>query len=251
MTDIQEDPSPISVGGREPASPLTGRDSELRWIAGALEDTGGVLLAGAAGVGKTRLTRAALATQAADRVPWVIATDSARRIPLGAFAPLLDELPDGASAALPAAHAALRGGLTVLAVDDAHLLDDVSATLLNQLGVDHEYRMVITVRTEHQAPDAVTALWKDGLLTRVDVAALTAEQTTMLLERVLVGPLERVSAQRLFTATATAGNVFWLRHLVDGERGRRTAGVHGGHVALGRRTAARSGPDRADRHVDR
>ncbi|HET9258322.1 MAG TPA: ATP-binding protein [Pseudonocardiaceae bacterium] len=120
--------------------PLIGRDAELRSIAAALNDPGGVLLAGAAGVGKTHLARAALASHASDRVHWVIATDSARRIPMGAFAPLLGALPGGASAALPAAHAALRGTGTVLAVDDAHLLDDVSATLLHQLGTDRGLR---------------------------------------------------------------------------------------------------------------
>lgn len=196
--------------------PLTGRDAELCSIIGALDDPGGVLLAGGAGVGKTRLARAALITRAADRVQWVIGTHSARSIPLGAFGPLFGPLPGGSSAALPTARTALREGRTLLVVDDAHLLDDVSATLLNQLAVERACRMVVTVRTGEPAPDAVTTLWKDGLLTRLEVPALTQEDTTTLLERVLGGRLERVSARRLFTATA--GNVLWLRYLVEGER---------------------------------
>lgn len=123
--------------------PLTGRDSELRSIAAALIEPGGVLLAGAAGVGKTRLAREALATHA-HRVYPVLATESASRVPLGVFAPLLGTFPDGAGAALSAAHAVLRGGRSLLAVDDAHVLDDVSATLLHQLAVDQECRMVAT-----------------------------------------------------------------------------------------------------------
>ncbi|MGH3840450.1 MAG: helix-turn-helix transcriptional regulator, partial [Pseudonocardiaceae bacterium] len=207
--------------------PLTGRDDELGSIAAGLDAPGGVLLAGAAGVGKTRLTKAALAIHPADRVSWVIATNSARSIPLGAFGPLLGALPGGSSAALPAARAALRGGSTLLAVDDAHLLDDVSATLLHQLAADGACRMVVTVRTGQPVPDAVTTLWKDGLLSRLEVPALTQEHTTRLLELVLGGRLESASARRLFTATA--GNILWLRHLVEGERaaGRlmRSAGV--------------------------
>ncbi|HET9258323.1 MAG TPA: sigma factor-like helix-turn-helix DNA-binding protein [Pseudonocardiaceae bacterium] len=61
----------------------------------------------------------------------------------------------------------------------------------------------------------MTRLWKDGMLTRLDVPPLSAGQTTMLLDRVLGGPLAVTSARRLFAATR--GNVLWLRHLIDGE----------------------------------
>jgi DNA-binding CsgD family transcriptional regulator/tetratricopeptide (TPR) repeat protein len=196
--------------------PLTGRDNELRLIATALDDIGGIVLDGGAGIGKTRLARAALASHPADQVRWVIATYSARRIPLGAFGPLLGELPDGAASALACAHAALGSSRTLLAVDDAHLLDDASATLLHQLAIDRATRMVVTVRAGEPAPDAVTALWKDDLVTRLEVSALSQQDTTTLLELVLGGALETTTATRLFTATA--GNILWLRHLLDGER---------------------------------
>ncbi|MGH3840447.1 MAG: helix-turn-helix transcriptional regulator [Pseudonocardiaceae bacterium] len=62
----------------------------------------------------------------------------------------------------------------------------------------------------------MTALWKDGLLARLEVPALSQEHATTLLELVLGGAVEKISAQRLFTATA--GNILWLRHLLDGER---------------------------------
>lgn len=80
-----------SLGG---AWPLTCRGRELRRIGTALDATGGVLLAGAAGVGKTRLARAAVSDRDA---AWVIATDSARHIPLGAFTSLLGTFPGGLS----------------------------------------------------------------------------------------------------------------------------------------------------------
>ena len=75
---------------------LVGRDDELARIAGAGER--GVVISAAAGVGKTRLARAALAV--AERrgamTQWVQSTASARMIPLGAFAGLLpdDDRPD-------------------------------------------------------------------------------------------------------------------------------------------------------------
>jgi AAA ATPase domain len=74
--------------------PLVGRAEELRLVGGATvpDDTySGVVLAGAAGVGKTRLAREALASaeRAGAVVHWASATASARRLPLGAFAAAL------------------------------------------------------------------------------------------------------------------------------------------------------------------
>src|SRR5256885_16066487 len=55
---------------------------------------GGMVLAGAPGVGKTRLAREALRTAARQgaRTHWAAATRSARSLPLGAFAPMLGEV---------------------------------------------------------------------------------------------------------------------------------------------------------------
>lgn len=200
--------------------PLRGRDAELRAVVDALDHTGGVLLAGPAGVGKTRLARQALATRRAGaRVRLLRATRSAQGIPLGAFAPALGAVlagGDGDAGVLGRAHAALRADpRLVLGVDDAHLLDDVSATLLHQLAEDRAMRLVVTVRSGEPATDAVTALWRDGLLQRIDITELTDTGTAAVLEAALDGPVETASAERLYRVTG--GNVLWLRHLVAGE----------------------------------
>jgi hypothetical protein len=73
--------------------PLIGRDNELEHIGALLRarSTGGVVVSGPAGVGKTRLSReaAALATELGDATIWVRATRSAASLPLGAFGSLL------------------------------------------------------------------------------------------------------------------------------------------------------------------
>ena len=74
------------IGG----STLTGRDSEFAVIRRALSGAGshsGVVIAGAAGVGKTWLAREALrrAEASGERTKWIVGTESARALPLGAF----------------------------------------------------------------------------------------------------------------------------------------------------------------------
>src|ERR1700712_2374896 len=71
--------------------PLTGRAEELRFATAALGGAGGaggVVLAGAAGVGKTRLAReiAVAAQRRRYATRWVTASSSAQGLPLGAFA---------------------------------------------------------------------------------------------------------------------------------------------------------------------
>jgi DNA-binding CsgD family transcriptional regulator len=199
--------------------PLTGRSDQRARATAALRESGGVVLAGAAGVGKTRLARelTAEAVRHGQVTRWVGATASSRNIPLGAFAALVAE--GGGAAAvtmLGRVGAALRDSVDVLTVDDAHLLDHVSATLLHQLALDRTVRLVVTVRQGEPAPDAVTTLWKDGLLDRLEVPGLDERDTVELVEAVLAGPLDDASGQRLYAVTR--GNVLLLRHLVAGER---------------------------------
>jgi DNA-binding NarL/FixJ family response regulator len=205
--------------------PLTGRAEELRLVRElerAREGSSGVVLAGAAGVGKTRLAREALAAAARRGavVHWAVATASTRAVPLGALGALIGSVASDPAQLVRAAGAALRAGAgragAVLGVDDAHLLDDLSAALVHQLVLHRVVTVVLTLRTGEPARDAVTALWKDGHLQRIELQPLSADETNELLEAVLGGPVEGDTARRLWSITR--GNALYLRHLVDGER---------------------------------
>lgn len=104
---------------------------------------------------------------------WAVATVVARELPLGALDGLLGELEGDQLRLVQRAGASLVAGhgqaWVVIGVDDAHLLDRVSALLVQQMVIRQQAAVVVTVRTGEPAPDAVTALWKDGLLDRLEL----------------------------------------------------------------------------------
>ncbi len=218
------------------AEPLAGRDGELGVIRRALSGTGnhsGVVIAGAAGVGKTGLAREVLRCVEAsgERTTWIVATDSARALPLGAFIGSLGEAMSdpvtNVRRIINSFVAQQRRGRVVVGVDDAHLLDAYSALVVHQLAQSGGVRLVVTVRTGSAEPDAVTALWKDGLLIRLDLQPLSAAATQEIIERTLGGPVDARSAARF--RNLTGGNTLFLRQLLADQvaagRMRKSAGV--------------------------
>jgi DNA-binding CsgD family transcriptional regulator len=155
---------------------------------------------------------------------WAGATASGASIPLGALAHLVPPLRPGsepnrlqllhqATAALVAAG---DGGRVVLVVDDAHLLDDTSATLVHQLALNAAVSLVVTVRTGEAAPDPVVALWKDGLIDRLELQPLSRLEIEEAMGAVLGGTLDSLTLERL--CLLTQGNPLFLREVVNGER---------------------------------
>src|SRR6202020_3207692 len=137
--------------------PLVGRESELEQIRVARADPAcpAVVISAGPGVGKSRLAREIYAMAGAEGATtlWAQATASSATIPLGALAGLIpDEVrSDDPLELVRRSVAALRkrgGGRTVLlAVDDAQLLDPMSAALVLQLAATTDVFVLATIRT--------------------------------------------------------------------------------------------------------
>ena len=203
--------------------PLTGRDAELRLVRDALSQSWvrGVVVAGRAGVGKTRLVAEAARVAEAQgcAVEWVRATRSAQAIPLGAFAPLLppssSPRSDGVELLSRARHALAEraaGRRLVLCVDDGQLLDDASAVLVHQLVAPGEAFALVSVRRAEPVPDALRALWKDELCLLLELPELAHDDVRVLLEAALGSAIDGTSAAALWQHTR--GNALFLRELV-------------------------------------
>ncbi|ORW86657.1 AAA family ATPase [Mycobacterium sp. IEC1808] len=178
-------------------------EAALERLNDALGAGRGAVVLGPDGCGKSTLAR--LAAEGYGRAHpstltrWVTGTPTERAVPFGAFSHLVAITDLGKPAALlRAARASLAGGNDLLlVVDDAHQLDVLSATLVYQLALAGTGRMVVTARGPDfsAAPDAIAALWTDGLLPRIDVeapgGATTAAQVDSFIAE-LPGPARAV-----------------------------------------------------------
>src|SRR5438132_3548678 len=169
------------------AWPLIGRGAELAFVADVMVagEGGGIVLAGGPGVGKTRLASEVIKAAAGQRcaTEWVAATRAGASIPFGSFAHLLPDLVLSTVDRLGVLRRIIDALITrangrrlVVAIDDAHLLDDASATLVHQLAGTRDAFILATLRAGVPAPDPIVALWKDGMAERLELQALSEAQ---------------------------------------------------------------------------
>jgi len=182
-----------------------------------------IVLAGPQGVGKTRL---ALATRTwAEANGFLVhhgaASSATTSIPFGALAamlPVLRDLPDTPQATFHAAAdhllAEAGDGKLLISIDDAQHLDEASAGLLHHLTPSPAVSVLLTVRSDLPAPEAIHAIWRSGLADRLDLDPLDAEAVEGVLDEALAGLVAPGTVAEL--ARLSAGNPLYLRELVSG-----------------------------------
>jgi len=196
---------------------------ELSRVLAAFENQQGAVLHGAAGAGKTHLGRRArvvLEQRTGDEeLLWyaVAGSRDESTIPLAAVDALTGDLEAGSAPPRRFARvvherllAEAAGRSVAIQVEDAHLLDGDSAELLAHLCRLGEISLLIMTRST--TSPALVRLWRDGLLARVDIPALSAREVETLLGEALGGPVDASLVREVMDASD--GNAMMVHELV-------------------------------------
>lgn len=105
-----------------------------------------------------------------------------------------------------------EGRAIILAVDDVHLLDGLSAGFIDYVAIRSLATVLLTLRSGLPVPDALGRLTRHGAIPRLELQALSRSEFNEMLERALDGIVESVSAERMWEATQ--GNVLFARELI-------------------------------------
>ena len=238
-----------------PEEPLLGQ------LEAAVRSRAGAMLVGPAGVGKTSLGRAAVASLAGEfgRVATVTGTVAGSEVPFGAFGDLIPIDDAGKTAAVLRAARESIGDGVLLFVDDAHALDRLSAALVYQLGVSGAARLILAVDPDESMPDGLSMLVRDQLVGQINVlpSGYNARRLDEQVSAFVSGLSKPVSAVLEFVAVYEPLPVAVLAELAGAEAisMATTAGavvvdgddVRPSHPAFARAARIRLDPDRERR----
>jgi DNA-binding CsgD family transcriptional regulator len=194
---------------------LIGRADEVDVVRAATVDGGGIVVFGRPGVGKSRLLNEVVGGHSGP-VVRIAGTPTSVPVAFGAFAslwPTGDEAlsPGGLFGAL-AARVCGEGHRVLLVVEDAHAIDDDSAALVQHLAAARDVVVLMASRPQAGVPEAISALWSTGVLSRLDLQPLARSDADELVQEVVGGTVGRAARDAVWNVAG--GNPLFTREVV-------------------------------------
>ncbi|MBO0908128.1 helix-turn-helix transcriptional regulator [Arthrobacter sunyaminii] len=213
VASLASAPRPDTAGPEERTpSYFVGRSNVTRTILGRLASGGGAgcILVGEAGSGKTALIHHVLRQCSPDTyVVHVRGSAFSGRTPFGALTFLLSDLePEIATHPVLILRGLTRliqeraqGRAVLLAVDNGEDLDEFSAMALSQMVLSRTAGLLACFRDFSRAPAEFAGLWREGILSRVDLDPLNLAETAELMSAALDGPVSGSAVAHLHRST--------------------------------------------------
>jgi len=185
---------------------LFGRESDLRRARSLIDGRGVVVVAGAAGIGKTAFSDVLADECRAEggRVLELRGTHGLQRVPFGAlaaFVPLEAGGTDTETVARAIASITDAGESGMTVVDDAHLLDHESAALISGIAQSPGVRIVITVTSGEHLPADLTAIWARWPECRIDLDPLTRDEVEEMVAALLGRAVDKSGLDEISSIT--------------------------------------------------
>ncbi|GAP54741.1 hypothetical protein AHiyo6_13060 [Arthrobacter sp. Hiyo6] len=184
------------------------------------ESTGGLLVTGISGTGKTFLTTHALKQFREDSLVVTLRCSAAMsQSPYGALNMLLGELEPGylnhpvlvLSGLMRLLRERAQGRTLYLFVDNAGEADELTAVTIAQLARNRAVRLVLTCADPLRLSAEISGLCDGGFLTRVNLEPLTFREAVEWLEEGLNAKVSHSAVEALWTASD--GNPHYLKML--------------------------------------
>jgi DNA-binding NarL/FixJ family response regulator/predicted ATPase len=210
-----------AVAGEEAKTNNQQRSALCASLGSVLAQGRSTVLTGPPGIGKTSMLRAIVGHPEVRRQPirHAAASVTAQRFPFGAFAGLVRfDTRSNDTTMMSQLIDEFRNtrAKSIVVVDDAHVLDDHSASLLHHLVVEDLATVLTTVRSDSTVPDAVRHLIHDSLAEIVPIPALTDDEIVSFAETELNGVIDRSTARLLIMSSE--GNPLIIRELLSATR---------------------------------
>lgn len=199
--------------------PVLGREVEIDRFQRLLDEGGSMLVGGQSGIGKSRLLQLlqSLVPDDSFEIDIIRGTQAVTSLP---FAPLLSKIPIATATDLtpPQLFRLIVHEIgrvpRVLFVDDAHLLDDASASVIAAV-VELGTRCVVSARVHELASNSpLEALRRDGVLPELSLHALSRETIVDIVNHVLPGHVDQDIHDQIWKLSA--GDPLFVHELVVG-----------------------------------